>query len=65
VIKETLAKFRPDDVARIEHTLHATDASAFASVMLLFIVLALIGAATCLWLIRPEPDSAAAEQPAE
>jgi hypothetical protein len=56
VIKETLAKFRPDDVVRIEHTLHTTDASAFSGVMILFMILALIGAAACLWLIRPEPD---------
>jgi len=59
VIKATLAKFRPDDVARIEHTLHTTDASAFASVMVLFMILALIGAGLCFWLIRPGPDEAA------
>lgn len=53
-VKAALAKFDPGDAAKIEHTLRMTDASAFACVMLFFMVLSLIGAATSFWLIGPQ-----------
>lgn len=62
-IKGALAHFGAADVARIEHTLYTVGASAFSSVMTLFMILALIGAATSFWLIRPQPDLAAAAHP--
>ncbi|MFA9443221.1 MAG: MFS transporter [Hyphomicrobium sp.] len=62
-LKQALAHFSAADGSQIEHTLRTVGASAFSSVMTLFMILALIGAATSFWLIRPHPDEVVAPHP--
>ncbi len=62
-VKQALAQFSTADAAQIEHTLNTVGASAFSGVMTLFMIVALIGAATTFWLMRPQPDEAVAPHP--
>jgi len=64
-VQQALAHFSGADGAQIEHTLRTVGASAFSDVMTLFMFVALIGAATSFWLIRPQPDAAGAPSPDE
>ncbi|MGI9404045.1 MAG: MFS transporter [Hyphomicrobium sp.] len=62
-VKQALAHFSTADAAKIEHTLNTVGASAFSGAMTLFMFIALIGAATSFWLIRPQPDETVALHP--
>lgn len=60
--KHALAQFSPTDAAQIEHTLNLAEASAFSGAMMLFMIIALIAAATSFFLLRPQPAKTSADK---
>lgn len=59
-VKQVLTYFSTADAAKINETLNTLGASEFAGIMMLFMIVALIGAVTSFVLIRPQLERAAA-----
>ncbi len=64
-VKDASAHFNAVDAAKIEHTLNTVESSAFSGAMLLFMIIALIAAATSLFLLRSQPKEAGTPQPSK